>query len=82
MTARMTLGRPPRSRCVRGLVSALVASACAAVLGAEVASAQRGNLLVKVATAPFAALGRLFGGSHGEDMKYIDFAPGSADLRG
>ena len=38
------------------------------------------NLLVKVATAPFAALGRLFGGSHGEDMKYIDFAPGSADL--
>ena len=38
------------------------------------------NLLVKVATAPFAALGRLFGGSHGEEMKYIDFAPGSADL--
>jgi len=38
------------------------------------------NLLAKVATAPFAALGRLFGGSHGEDMKYIDFAPGSAEL--
>lgn len=37
------------------------------------------NLFVKVATAPFAALGRLFGG-HGEEMKYIDFAPGSADL--
>ena len=37
------------------------------------------NLLVKVATAPFAALGHLFGG-HGEEMKYIDFAPGSADL--
>jgi hypothetical protein len=38
------------------------------------------NLLGKVATAPFAALGRLFGGNHGEDMKYIDFAPGSAEL--
>jgi hypothetical protein len=38
------------------------------------------NLLAKVATAPFAALGRLFGGNHGEDMKYIDFAPGSAEL--
>ena len=38
------------------------------------------NLLAKVATAPFAALGRLFGGKHGEDMKYIDFAPGSAEL--
>jgi len=38
------------------------------------------NLLAKVATAPFAALGRLFGGSHGEDMKYIDFGPGSAEL--
>ena len=38
------------------------------------------NLFVKVATAPFAALGRLFGGGHGEEMKYVDFAPGSADL--
>src|SRR5581483_763834 len=37
------------------------------------------NLFVKVATAPFAALGHLFGG-HGEEMKYIDFAPGSAEL--
>lgn len=37
------------------------------------------NLLEKVATAPFAALGRLFGG-HGEEMKFIDFTPGSADL--
>jgi hypothetical protein len=36
------------------------------------------NLLVKVATAPFAMLGRLFGG--GEQMNYIDFAPGSAVL--
>jgi hypothetical protein len=37
------------------------------------------NLLEKAVTAPFAALGRLFGG-HGEDMKFIDFAPGSAEL--
>jgi hypothetical protein len=36
------------------------------------------NLLVKVATAPFAMLGRLFGG--GEQMNYIDFKPGSAVL--
>jgi hypothetical protein len=37
------------------------------------------NLLEKAVTAPFAAIGRLFGG-HGEEMKFIDFAPGSADL--
>jgi len=36
------------------------------------------GLLTKVATAPFAALGRLFGG--GEQMNYIDFHPGSAAL--
>jgi hypothetical protein len=36
------------------------------------------NLLVKVATAPFAMLGRLFGG--GEQMNYIDFHAGSAVL--
>jgi hypothetical protein len=36
------------------------------------------NLLTKVATAPFAMLGRLFGG--GEQMNYIDFHPGSAVL--
>lgn len=36
------------------------------------------NLIVKAAAAPFALLGRLFGG--GEQMKYIDFDPGSADL--
>jgi len=35
--------------------------------------------LEKAVTAPFAAIGRLFGG-HGEDMKFIDFAPGSAEL--
>jgi hypothetical protein len=37
------------------------------------------NLLEKAVTAPFAALGRLFGG-HGEDMKFIDFTAGSAEL--
>lgn len=36
------------------------------------------NLLTKIATAPFAMLGRLFGG--GEQMNYIDFEPGSAAL--
>jgi len=34
------------------------------------------NLCRKIATAPFALLGKLFGG--GEDMQFIDFAPGSA----
>ncbi len=38
------------------------------------------NLFERVATAPFAALGRLFGGGHGEEMKFVDFDPGSADL--
>jgi hypothetical protein len=36
------------------------------------------NLLTKIATAPFALLGRLFGG--GEQMNFIDFHPGSAVL--
>ncbi len=36
------------------------------------------NLLTKAATAPFALLGRLFGG--GEEMNLIDFKPGSATL--
>jgi hypothetical protein len=36
------------------------------------------NLLTKIATAPFALLGHLFGG--GEQMNYIDFDPGSAVL--
>ena len=36
------------------------------------------NLLVKVATAPFALLGKLFGG--GEQMNLIDFDAGSAEL--
>jgi uncharacterized protein involved in outer membrane biogenesis len=36
------------------------------------------GLLTKVVTAPFAALGALFGG--GEELAYVDFQPGSADL--
>ncbi|MGH8137739.1 MAG: DUF748 domain-containing protein [Steroidobacteraceae bacterium] len=38
------------------------------------------GLLTKIATAPFAALGHLFGGG-GEQMKFIDFSPGSAALQ-
>jgi hypothetical protein len=37
------------------------------------------NLIVKAATAPFALIGRMFGGG-GEEMKFIDFAAGSAAL--
>lgn len=36
------------------------------------------NLLTKIATAPFALLGSLFGG--GEDMNLVDFEPGLAAL--
>lgn len=36
------------------------------------------NLLVKAVTAPFALIGSLFGG--GEELAYIEFAPGSAAL--
>ncbi len=36
------------------------------------------NLMVKVATAPFAALGRLVGG--GEELSYVDFQPGAPGL--
>ena len=36
------------------------------------------NIIVKVATAPFALLGHLFGG--GEHMNIVEFAPGSAEL--
>jgi hypothetical protein len=36
------------------------------------------NLITKAVTAPFALLGALFGG--GEEMQYIDFAPGLATL--
>jgi len=36
------------------------------------------SLIGKIVTAPFALLGNLFGG--GEDLSYIDFAPGSTGL--
>jgi hypothetical protein len=36
------------------------------------------NLLAKIVTAPFALLGSLSG--HGEELAYIEFAPGSAAL--
>jgi hypothetical protein len=38
------------------------------------------NLLAKLITAPFKALGALFGG--GEDLAFVDFQPGSAALAG
>lgn len=37
------------------------------------------NTLSKIVTAPFAALGSLFGGS-GEELAYVDFAAGSAQI--
>jgi len=36
------------------------------------------NILVKVATSPFSLLGAMFGG--GEELQYVDFAPGAATL--
>jgi len=36
------------------------------------------NLLVKIVTSPFALLGAI--GGHGEELAYIEFAPGSAKL--
>jgi hypothetical protein len=36
------------------------------------------NILEKIVTAPFALLGKLFGG--GADLQFIDFEPGAADL--
>ena len=39
-----------------------------------------GNLIVKAITAPFALLGAAFGG--GEELAYVEFAPGSAALDG
>lgn len=37
------------------------------------------NLLTKAVTAPFALLGSLFGGN-GEELSYVNFTPGSAEL--
>ena len=36
------------------------------------------NLIAKIVTAPFALLGSL--GGHGEELAYVEFAPGSAAL--
>jgi hypothetical protein len=38
------------------------------------------NVVTKLVTSPFAALGALFGGK-GEEVSYQDFAPGSAELQ-
>jgi uncharacterized protein involved in outer membrane biogenesis len=38
------------------------------------------NLVVKAVTAPFTLLAAAFGGAGGEDLAYIEFAPGSAAL--
>ncbi|MCP2500813.1 MAG: DUF748 domain-containing protein [Deltaproteobacteria bacterium] len=38
------------------------------------------NLLVKVATSPFALLGAIFGGGGGEELSYLEFDPGSSDI--
>ena len=38
------------------------------------------NLLVKVATSPFALLGAIFGGGGGEALSYLEFDPGSSDI--
>jgi hypothetical protein len=38
------------------------------------------NIMTKIVTSPFAALGALFGGK-GEEVSYQDFAPGSSELQ-
>jgi len=39
-----------------------------------------GNIITKLVTSPFAALGAVFGGK-GEEVSYQDFAPGSTELQ-
>jgi len=39
-----------------------------------------GNLIAKAITAPFRLLGAAFGGSNHEDLGYVEFDPGSANL--
>jgi Domain of Unknown Function (DUF748) len=39
-----------------------------------------GNIITKMVTSPFAALGAVFGGK-GEEVSYQDFAPGSTELQ-
>lgn len=38
------------------------------------------NLLAKAVTSPFALIGAAFGGGSGEDLGYVEFAPGTATL--
>lgn len=38
------------------------------------------NLFVKVITSPFALIGSLFGGGSGEELAYLEFAPGRATI--
>ncbi|PWU12453.1 MAG: hypothetical protein C5B50_21385 [Verrucomicrobia bacterium] len=38
------------------------------------------NIILKAATSPFSLLGAMFG--KGEELQYVDFAPGSASLEG
>jgi len=38
------------------------------------------NLIMKAVTAPFTLLARAFGGGADQELGYVEFAPGSADL--
>ncbi len=38
------------------------------------------NLITKIVTAPFAVLGAIIGGPHSEQLAYVEFAPGHAEL--